>query len=430
MKQLRLKLLSRFTIITCAILVSFSAGVYLQTQHTREKIFKRQIQQLASAAASQMPLILHEIDEYGIQAWEAHKEEILLRFGDEEEKSLKRIRWLNNDFKTLLSYGTFEANPQPTLQKNSPYKIIQLKNGLSILKPFYAEENADNPKQITGYISVELSSATVDQELERLRQGLLTGALLAGLSAILMSQWMINASLKPVREQLDRLTQFTADASHELRHPLTAIRATIGAIKYGKYIHTLDQKLTNNLLKIDQAASRMGKLIDDLLLLARSDRAIPETCQKTSLILEEILEDLVDLHNDELTQRGVEITLGANTENLIKGSPSQIKQLFENLISNAMHYSPVGTKIHITVITNKNHAHVYIDDAGPGVAKANRERVFERFWQADGSRSSSSTGLGLAIVKSIVQNHGGTIVIEASPMGGCRAHVKLPKAQA
>lgn len=431
LSQIRWKLTQRYALISSLVLLVFGSGVYLQVAEARRELMRAQLQQLASAAASQMPLILHELEEYA-GAKPQIRESEMAELGVLESQSLsinnKRISWLNADQTELTNYGEFipkGGNPIPA-KSISQRQYVTLANGLSYWRPVYLRELPSSPPRLAGYVSVTLSSKAADLELKRLREGLLAGGLAAAITAVVLSQWMVASSLKPIRDQIQRLIQFTADASHELRHPLTAIRAVIGSIRERSLVPPENQALTEKFDLIDRAASQMGQLVEDLLLLARLDRSVPDRSHWVVFDLVELIEDIASLNQARAADAGIEIHLDCSAESKVRGEPGRLRQLLSNLMANAIQFSPVGGVITIGVMHQSRQHLIWVEDQGPGIPLEQREQVFERFWQACSARSGSNTGLGLAIARGIAEAHDGSLTVQSGHDGGCRMELLLP----
>ncbi len=433
LSQIRWRLTQRYALISSLVLLVFGVGVYWQVADARRALMRNQLQQLASAAASQMPLILHELEEYAAAKPQIKDSEIA-ELGVLETQSLsinsKRIIWLNADRVELMRYGGLapqDGSPIPT-QMLSQRQYVPLANGLSYWRPVYLRDFPSSPPRLAGYVSVTVSSKTADLELKRLREGLLAGGFAAAMTAILLSQWMVASSLKPIREQIQRLVQFTADASHELRHPLTAIRAVIGSIRERSIIAPENQILIEKFNLIDRAANQMGQLVEDLLLLARLDRSAPDRSHWIVFDLGELIEDVVNLNQARTADADVEILLDLPIESKVRGEPGRLRQLLSNLMANAIQFSHSGGVISIGVIHQSKQHLIWVEDQGPGIPMEQREQVFERFWQACSSRSGSNTGLGLAIARGIAEAHDGSLAVQSGRDGGCRMELLLPAA--
>jgi two-component system, OmpR family, sensor kinase len=230
-------------------------------------------------------------------------------------------------------------------------------------------------------------------------------------------------------EMLDRLQavittqrQFLADASHELRSPLTAIRANVETVRRGG---DGDPAERNETLRIvEREVDRMGRLVDDLLSLARADAG--SAVEKNRLALDALLLEVY--HQQRPLAGGVRLALGTFQPVEIDGDSDRIKQLLINLIDNALRYTPAGGHVTIDLIHRDREAIVRVQDTGPGIPEEDLPHIFERFYRVDSARArqSGGTGLGLAISREIVEAHGGRIEAASSPGAGSLFTVVLP----
>ena len=217
----------------------------------------------------------------------------------------------------------------------------------------------------------------------------------------------INRMLERLQESFETQRRFTADASHELRTPVTAI---VGHANYLLRRTRPNPEQVDSLLVIRREAERMGKLVNDLLELARADAGF--SIQKEPCNLVEVLEAV---HMELVPVAGhAEISVNAPAERVeVLGDPSRLKQVVLNLVQNAL---DAGAE-HVTLTLYRDKALVRIEvlDDGPGIPESAIPHLFERFFRVDGARSTrgNGSGLGLAIVKWIVQQHGGHVSVES-----------------
>ena len=433
LRPVRRALTWRYGALIAALLLAFALGVYGQVSRARWDLQRAQVQRLAAAAAAEVPLLHHEHDEMqrrDVPAWLREQAQGALESGEVSGDLELRIRWFDDQLHELKRRGAFQPPgatiPPPARRGQSQW--LPLPHGLAYWRPVVARGAHGAPPALQGYVSVALSSAGSEAELARLRQGLLIGALLAGLVGLAGSQWMVAASLEPIHRQIERLIRFTADASHELRHPLTAIRALIGSLRHGDLLASSPPALVRKLQQIDQSVDRMGRLLEDLLLLSRSDRAIDESSGLRPLPLEDLVEDLLDLHQAEAEAAGLQLRGCLRGWAQVSAHPERLRQLLENLLANALRFSPPGGTVTVGLEPRRDRVRLWVEDQGPGIPAAQRAQVFERFWQADGARSSPDHhGLGLAIAQAIAQAHRGQLTVEAAPGGGCRLVLELPR---
>jgi signal transduction histidine kinase len=430
LRATRRELTLRHGLFVAAVLLVFAVGVYGQVSRSSQELLRRQAQQLSATAAAELPLLHHEVDE-ARQAATLRRLEALPGPGEAGGLGLHghRIVWLDDQLQPLQTSGDFEPEgamrPPPADQLRAQWLAIG--NGVAFWRPVFGPKGTDGAPTLHGFVSVALAAAATEAELHRLRQGLLIGALLAALAATAGSQRLVAASLAPVQQQIERLITFTADASHELRQPLTALRALIGSLRHGELLAEAPPALRQKLLQIDQTTARMGRLLDDLLLLTRFDRAIDDRPSMETFPLEELVEDLVDLHQAEAEAAGLKLAARIEASATVQGSPERLRRLVENLLNNALRFSPAAGTVTVGVGRQKGVAQLWVDDQGPGIAPSQRGLVFERFWQADPSRGGADHHvLGLAIARAIAQAHGGQLRAEQAPGGGCRMLVELP----
>jgi two-component system OmpR family sensor kinase len=225
------------------------------------------------------------------------------------------------------------------------------------------------------------------------------------------------------RASEDRLRRFVADASHELRTPLTSIRGYAELFRHGASDRPED--LAMAMRRIEEEAARMGVLVDDLLLLARLDQGRP---------LEQAPVDLALLAADAVADARASnpdrpIDLAAPAHAVVLGDEPRLRQVAANLLSNAAQHTPPGTPVHVSVETAGDRARLIVRDEGPGLDPALAERVFERFFRADPTRTRATggSGLGLSIVAAIAEAHGGRAGVEANPGQGAAFVIELPR---
>ncbi len=226
------------------------------------------------------------------------------------------------------------------------------------------------------------------------------------------------------RASEERMRRFVADASHELRTPLTSIRGFAELYRQGALPAGPD--VDRAMSRVESEARRMGELVDDLLLLARLDQQRP--LDRTPVDLVSVVSNVV--HDLQAAAPNRVICLETNDiDYLVEGDPSRLAQVFGNLGTNALIHTPASATVTLRVTSEDGQAVVEVADNGPGIAAADRARIFERFYRADSSRTRASggSGLGLSIVAGLVQAHGGTVEAVETPCGGATFRVKIPQ---
>ena len=219
-----------------------------------------------------------------------------------------------------------------------------------------------------------------------------------------------------------RLRRFVADASHELRTPLTSIRGYAELFRRGA--NTRPDDLAKTMRRIEEAAARMGVLVDDLLLLARLDQGRPLDHGPVDLTR------LVAAAVDDLraTSPDRPISYEASGAIVVNGDEFRLRQVLANLLENARTHTPPSTPVEVRITQTETDAIIEVRDHGPGMSADDAARAFERFWRSDPSRTRSSggAGLGLAIVAAITEAHGGHAEVETAPGEGATFRVSVP----
>jgi len=237
----------------------------------------------------------------------------------------------------------------------------------------------------------------------------------------------IDDALAVRTEAEQRLRRFVADASHELRTPLMSVRGYADLFQYAAANAPGERE--KHLARLRAEAARMGVLLDDLLLLARLDAAEVETpLRLEDADLAELTREAADAFRAGHPGHRLTATVGADPVRL-RLDPLRIRQVLDNLLTNAAVHTPAGTKVCVEVSVSSGTAVVRVADSGPGVPAADQERVFDRFYRVDKARSRDrgGSGLGLAVVRSLVRAHGGTVELTSRP-GSTAFTIRLPLA--
>ncbi|MCX4765671.1 HAMP domain-containing histidine kinase [Streptomyces sp. NBC_01275] len=227
----------------------------------------------------------------------------------------------------------------------------------------------------------------------------------------------IDASLAVRARAEQRLRRFVADASHELRTPLMSVRGYADLFQYAAA--NAPEERDRHLARLRAEAARMGVLLDDLLLLARLDAAEVETpLRMEDADLVELVEQAADAFRASHPGHPLTVSPGPSAVRL-RLDPHRIRQVLDNLLTNAAVHTPAGTPVSVTVSLAPGAARVRVADEGPGIPPGDRDRVFDRFYRVDKARSRDrgGSGLGLSVARSLVRAHGGTLELgeEARP---------------
>ena len=262
--------------------------------------------------------------------------------------------------------------------------------------------------------------ATVEATAERIAEGDLTarlpdlkpntevGRLVNTLNMML---GRIEESFSARVESESKLRRFVADASHELRTPITAIRGFAELHRQGAV--TGEEKTKELIGRIENESKRMGSLVEDLLLLARLDQS--RQMKSEPVNLSKLVLDAVESARAAGPSYPVNFN-ESDDEIYALGDNDRIHQVVANLLANARTHTPVGTKIDVSVIQSEDGVRIRIADNGPGLSEKDQAQIFERFYRADASRvrtDGEGTGLGLSIVEAVMRAHAGQVSVES-----------------
>ncbi len=212
---------------------------------------------------------------------------------------------------------------------------------------------------------------------------------------------------------------FVADASHELRGPLTVIRGNLDLLKR----KLSDAERSESLMAMEREAVRMARIVDDLLLLAEVESG--ELTKHQTVSLRVILQEEVERARALAGNR--KIVVNKQQTLSVRGDAQRLKQLLVNLVDNAIKYTPEKETITLSLYRDREWAHLEVTDTGIGIAPEQLPYIFNRFYRVDKprSRGSGGTGLGLAIVKGIAEQHGGKVTVTSEPGRGSTFDVWL-----
>jgi two-component system OmpR family sensor kinase len=231
-----------------------------------------------------------------------------------------------------------------------------------------------------------------------------------------------NEMLARIEELFRSQQRFLADVSHELRSPLTAIRGNLDLLRRGAFEN--DQEREASLAAIDAESARMQRMVQDLLLLAQADAGVE--IRKQPVELDTLLLDVY--RQARVMTTSVKVSLGSEDQAQVLGDPDRLKQLFINLVDNAIKYTPSGGEVTLSLERDTEWVRVSVADTGAGIPEQDLPKIFDRFYRVDRARSreKGGTGLGLSIVKWIVDAHHGKIDVKSKLGKGTTFTVWLP----
>lgn len=243
----------------------------------------------------------------------------------------------------------------------------------------------------------------------------------------LLCRWMVGRALRPTAQALQKQREFIAAAGHELRSPLTVLKASLQAAQAPETAGQAPQFLHNAAAEAD----RLARLTDDLLILAGGDAGVWRTAL-AKLDADTFLIELYGRFAPVARAQGHTLTLNLPDAPLpaLHADAQRLEQLFAVLLNNAFEYAPAGTPVELTArVTAQGGLFVAVADHGPGVPDADKRRIFDRFARGDPSRTDKAHfGLGLAVAAEIAALHGAGLQVQDTPGGGATFVVSWPPA--
>jgi two-component system OmpR family sensor kinase len=239
----------------------------------------------------------------------------------------------------------------------------------------------------------------------------------------------LNGLFARVRAAFDSQQHFVADAAHELRSPLAALKLQAQALRGDPADAQTHQAAV---VRLNQGIDRAIHLVEQLLALARAEGGAVSHQTPVALldVVRLAMADALPAAHAGGIDLGVTDAAGAPALP-VNGDASALRMLLRNLIDNAIKYTPSPGQVDVSLRQDGSHAVLSVEDSGPGIAPGERERVFDRFYRSSGAAAQArGSGLGLAIVQAIAQRHGATVQLDGSPrLGGLRVQVRLPTLQ-
>jgi two-component system, OmpR family, sensor kinase len=235
-----------------------------------------------------------------------------------------------------------------------------------------------------------------------------------------------NLLFRRVTQAFDAQKNFVADAAHELRTPLAALKLQVQALRRAGDEASRDTAIA----RLNAGIDRATRLIEQLLMLARQQSGTQGLTDAKAVDLiataKAVLTEMAPLAESKQLELGIDPH--GNEPMWVPGQPDALRILVRNLVDNAIKYTPVGGHIRVTVDTQTGPTRLIVEDSGPGIAPADRHRVLDRFYRVAGSEVSGS-GLGLAIVKTVADAHQASVTLdESDALGGLRLTVQFPPA--
>ena len=420
---LRSRLLLYYLIVMAAILSIFGTGVYVVFRRNLYQQLDKKLLTLAQSATPSFTEVRDRGNKYLNQVEEVPWRDIFNR----DRQSLE---WFDQNGELLGRKGSIQIDASP---KVGPQIILQPETGEVLrthtLSVFIRNNGQAGPPSLVGFIRATQSSEEIEAAEEELFTILIVGEMFTLVLIGLGGFWLTQKAIEPIEASFLQLKQFTADASHELRSPLTAIKASVDIMRtHPERVHPKDVK---KLEAISGATMQMSQTLEDLLFLARADADsdLPVKARKLAPVsLNQILQNCFVLLEPLANEKKIVFQSKFRDEVKILGDVAQLSRLFSNLLENALQYTPDEGRVSLDLYRQNRFAVVSVRDTGIGIARDQISKVFDRFWRANKARSrrKGGTGLGLAISQAIAKRHRGKISVTSELNIGTCFLVRIP----
>ena len=237
----------------------------------------------------------------------------------------------------------------------------------------------------------------------------------------------LNLLLGRVGAAFDAQAQFVANAAHELRSPLTALKLQAQALRRGGDEAAREASVA----RLNQGIDRAIRLVEQLLALAREEAGLGHPAARERLNLQDVVQFAVADVLPQARARQIDLGVGDTEPAWVQGQPDALRILLRNLLDNAIKYTPAAGRIDVALRIAGANAVLAVEDSGPGIDAQDRAHVLDRFYRAGNASGASGSGLGLAIVNTIAKRHGATLVLDRSErLGGLRAELQFRRVDA
>ena len=442
-----------YTAVTAVLLLLLAFGIYFYVRNTLVDRIDDTLKHVVEVV--DRSLVIQPLAEtkgtYGVNVDASFSQNV-----DNLEDDRIDLEWFNP--KKELLWSTFQQPIDYPLHVSRSGETVYL-NGDRIFRQIVQKVELEN--RTLGYLRVSHPWFEVTKPIDRLTRDLIVGISLMVLGVGASGWFLSGIAMKPIQVSYSSLKQFTADASHELRNPIATIQTNVQmALAYPEAEPQLQQR---QLQIIERLTQKLGRLVNDLLFLARSDSGMVQLDWQ-AVPLDALLIDVIEEQRTAATQKGLFLSLhivepeiaGAdfNEEDVftVRGDWNYLSRLFTNLIANAIEHTdktesaeawvevelalikPTSKSIRVREPNLQYELQVQVKDNGSGIPAESLPHIFDRFYRADPARSPqrkiespTGAGLGLAIAKAIVENHQGQIAVESALNQGTIFTISFPQ---
>lgn len=425
-----------YTAVTAALLLLFATGVYLYVRSTLIERVDDTLNHVVEVVTRSLVIESTEASSNS-NKFRLNLEATFPDNAETLEDDHIDIEWFNPTGELLFS--TLSEPLKVPVSPNYTGETVHLSTGQLLRQ---VTQRVQIGRQVVGYLRVSHPWFEVTKPIRQLILDLCIGITFMVICVAAIGWLLSGMAIQPIRDSYQRLKQFTSDASHELRNPIAMIQTNVQvALADSETLPTLHQQ---QLQVVERLTRRLGRLVDDLLFLARQDSNIVQV-RLVPVPFDALLMDVLEEQQLLATSKGIKLSVDI-VEALIEATPEReedaftlqgdwdhLARLLTNLISNAIQYTPEGgaVLVHLQEIKRQNSFYVQIKvtDTGIGIPEEALPYLFDRFYRVDSARSHQTmagSGLGLAIAAAIVENHQGYIEVESTLNQGTTVSVTLP----
>lgn len=422
-QRTRRRLALWYTTVTAVLLLVFASGFYFYVRTTLIERIDDTLNHVAEVVQRSL-VIQPDGNQIRVNVEESFRDNAIALEDDHID-----LEWISPTGEVLWS--TFAEPISVPVHLNTTGETVHVSD-TQLLRQI--TQRIQIGRRVLGYLRVSHPWFEVTKPVRQLVVDLAIGTtVMIGIVAAI--GWLLSGlAMQPIRESYQRLKQFTADASHELRNPIAVIQTNVQVALSDPDSDPQAQR--QHLQVVERLTRRLGKLVDDLLFLARQDSGIVQP-QWTTVDLSDLIAEVLEEQETVANEKAIALLfeLEEDPDLTLQGDRDQLSRLFTNLISNAVQYTSEKGKVSVALTVLKRSGNsslqVKVIDTGIGIAEESLPRLFDRFYRVDPARTKATggSGLGLAIAHTIVENHHGHIHVESKVNQGTTVTVTLPQSR-
>lgn len=435
-KQTKWRLARWYAGVFSLILSIFGLAVYEAIVHAHRITFNQELQTVGATIHDSLEPILEQPEKLNLKVFNLLPNVCLVKsncFKNNHDNrhligAIAQGQYYLQFFdlsKNLVAVAGIKSQGLPIKYSQQQWKTLRDKRGIRYRQISLVLHTEDD--RIWGYLHIGKSLADFDRYLNNVLIILLLSLLLIIFIIAIASWWLAGKAMQPIYQSYGQIQQFTADAAHELRTPLAAIRATIESSLMLSDLSALESR--ELLGTINRQNQRLALLVGDLLTLSRMERQTKIDYTST-VILNDIITDVAEEFAALALSNSIKLIDRIETNEIVSvmGEEEQLYRLVTNLTVNAIQYTDRGGQVTLKLKSHNHEAIVEVVDTGIGIEEEEQKLIFDRFYRVNKARSRDrgDSGLGLAIAKAIVVAHQGDIKVKSELGKGSVFTIYLP----